>query len=166
MEHINNMKKDELIYLASPYSNGNKETNFKIISNISADLTKEGYTTISPITYGHTLLQFKEMPDDWGFWLNFCLTLLTKCDRLVVCKMNGWEESIGVEAEISYARDHGIPIEYYEVTNEYVHEIHKQEVIKKWDKAGFLDGLNLDNITLPIAKRVFNTGIQDNKTEE
>ena len=116
------MNKDELIYLASPYSNGDKEKNFKIVTKISANLTSEGYVTISPITYGHTLIQYKEMPTDWSFWLNYCLILLTKCDRLLVCKLDGWEESVGVDAEISYARDHGIPIEYYEAPKSIIEE--------------------------------------------
>jgi hypothetical protein len=52
------------------------------------------------------------MPSDWKFWQNFCLTILHKCDKLVVCKMKGWEESKGVQAEIVAAQEWGIPVEF------------------------------------------------------
>jgi hypothetical protein len=52
------------------------------------------------------------MPTDWEFWMDFCIALLSKCDRMVVAKIPGWEESKGVQAEIRYAQDHGIPVEY------------------------------------------------------
>jgi hypothetical protein len=106
-----------IIYLASPYSHPDdqvREENFRKISKVAAKMNAEGIVALSPITYGHTLVQFHEMPTDWEFWQNFCFELLIKCDKLVVCKMEGWDKSRGVEAELSIARDHGIPIEYIE----------------------------------------------------
>jgi hypothetical protein len=110
------MKKNELIYLASPYSNGDRQKNFEIITEISADLISLGYSPISPITYGHTLLQFKDLKNDWEFWEEFCKVLLRKCDLLLVCMMDGWEDSLGVQEEIKFARELGIPIEYYNIS--------------------------------------------------
>jgi hypothetical protein len=107
----------QLIYLASPYSNPDKsirEENFRKVSRIAAHLVSQGNVVVSPITYGHTLLEFKEMPGDWQFWSNFCSVILYKCDKLIVYKMEGWDKSKGVEEEISIARDHGIPVEYLE----------------------------------------------------
>jgi hypothetical protein len=104
-------------YLASPYSNPDTavmEENFKKISKIAAKLTSAGEIVFSPITYGHTLVQFHQMPTDWEFWKRFCFELLIKCDKMIVCKMEGWDKSRGVAEEISIARDHGIPIEYLE----------------------------------------------------
>jgi len=108
------MTKDELIYLASPYSAGDREANFNLVSALAAELVSQGYNVISPITYGHTLLQFKDMPEDWGFWMNFCSKLLYKCDKMIVYQMPGWETSRGIQEEISIANDHNIPIEYIE----------------------------------------------------
>jgi hypothetical protein len=108
------MNKSELIYLASPYSKGDMERNFELVTKKAAELVAEGYTVISPITYGHTLLKFKEMPNDWGFWINFCSQLLYKCDRLLLYKIPGWDSSVGVAEELSIAVDHNIPITYLE----------------------------------------------------
>lgn len=109
-----------IIYLASPYSHPDpevREENFRKISKIAAKMNAEGVTTISPITYGHTLVQFHVMPTDWEFWQKFCFKLLIKCDKMIVCKMEGWDKSRGVAEELSIARDHGIPIEYIEYEN-------------------------------------------------
>jgi hypothetical protein len=131
---IKSMRKDELIYLASPYSLGDKEENFRIVSKKAAELVSEGYTVVSPITYGHTLLKFKNMPDDWGFWMNFCSQMLYRCDRVLVYKMPGWDASKGVQQEMSIARDHCIPIKYleYEEEREELRENGNYRDIK-WD---------------------------------
>ncbi len=105
----------EVIYLASPYSHPDPEQveeNYKIVSLKAAELCNEGLCVISPITYGHTLVTFKEMPIDFEFWNNFCLTLLAKCDKMIVYKMPGWDKSKGVDHEISFAQDMGIGIEF------------------------------------------------------
>ena len=118
-EELKEFMKDErikpLVYLASPYTHSNKEVeedNFRKISKVSAELTAEGLITISPITYGHTLLQFTLMPGDWEFWTSFCLSILDKCDKIVVVKMDGWDKSSGIAGELKYAEEHGIPVEY------------------------------------------------------
>ncbi len=101
-----------VIYLASPYTHPDdkvREGNFRKVSQIAADLTAEGYIVFSPITYGHTLIQFRDMPGDWPFWASFCFSLLVKADTILVCDtMEGWDKSRGVDEEISFARDHGI----------------------------------------------------------
>ena len=107
----------ELIYIASPYSHDDPkivEENFWRVTDYCAEAVANGESALSPITYGHTLLEFKDMPNDWEFWTNFCLSILVKCDRLRVLKMEGWDKSEGVAGEISFARDHNIPIEYIE----------------------------------------------------
>ena len=108
----------ELIYVASPYNHPDPEivkSNFEFISKKVAERVSNGEVVFSPITYGHILLGFHEMPSSWEFWNNFCITFLLKSNKLVVYKMPGWEVSKGVQEEISVARDHNIPIEYIEV---------------------------------------------------
>ncbi len=108
-----------MIYLASPYSHPEdhiREQNFRHIAMIAARMVANGEVVISPIVYGHTLLDFHSMPSDWEFWKNFCCSILYKCDKLVVCMMDGWEDSRGVAEEISIAKDHGIPVEYIKPT--------------------------------------------------
>jgi hypothetical protein len=107
----------KLIYLASPYSHPNddiREMNYKIVSNIAANMVSEGKVVLSPISYGHNLLNFCNMPSDWEFWYNFCVTFLLKCDELIVVKMPGWDISKGVLEEIEIAKNHNIKISFIE----------------------------------------------------
>jgi hypothetical protein len=106
-----------LVYVASPYTHPDPEVvqaRYEQVSRLTARLVAEGEAAVSPITYGHHLLDFHTMPTDWEFWMDFCIALLSKCDRMLVAKIPGWEESRGVQAEIRYAQDHGIPVEYIE----------------------------------------------------
>lgn len=106
-----------LVYVASPYTHPDPaevERRYLEVTKITADLVNGGMMAISPITYGHTLAAMAQMPGDWNFWMGFCLSLLNKCDKLLVVKMQGWEESKGVHAEIAYAREHGIEVEFME----------------------------------------------------
>lgn len=109
---------DKIIYLASPYTHPDpevRERNFRDVSKVAAVLNAQGVVAFSPITYGHTLLEFKEMPHDWAFWKNFCLSFLQHCDKLVVCKMDGWEKSNGVTEEMKFAQENGIEIGFIEM---------------------------------------------------
>jgi hypothetical protein len=111
----------KLIFISSPYTHGDREVvieNFLKVTRLAAKLCSEGHVAVSPITYGHTLLDYVEMPSDWEFWKNFCLTLLNKCDELIVYKMDGWDKSRGVEEEIMMAESKGIKITYLEYENE------------------------------------------------
>lgn len=114
-EKIKKAKENKLIYLASPYTNPDnaiREKNYELISEIAAVLTAQGYVVFSPISYGHNLIKFKDMPSDWVFWFDFCVTFLLKCDILIVYKIPGWESSVGVQQEIEIASKHCIPIEF------------------------------------------------------
>lgn len=105
----------KIIYLASPYSNPDdkiRRENFEKISKIAANLCSKGHVAFSPITYGHTLVAFTEMPTDWPFWQNFCLGFLEVADELHVYKMEGWNHSRGVAEEIEFAIKNGIEIKY------------------------------------------------------
>lgn len=105
----------EVIYVASPYSNFDPllvETNFRMVTQYVADRVKNGEIMISPITYGHTLLQYSEMPGDWSFWTVFCLSLLDKCDCMRILMLPDWEKSVGIQEEIKYADSKKIKIEY------------------------------------------------------
>jgi hypothetical protein len=107
----------KIIYFASPYSDKDKkvvEERYKVTSLKVAELTSKGNVVISPIVYGHTLLQFHEMPGDWQFWKNFCQSFLYKCEEMIVFKIPGWEESEGVREEIKLANSLGIEISYIE----------------------------------------------------
>lgn len=104
-----------LVYVASPYSHHDKEIEqyrHTFVSAFTATLNSNGVIAISPIVYGLKLIEYKEMPSDWDFWKTFCLSLLDKCDILFVLKLEGYDTSPGVQAEIQYAMDKGKEIRY------------------------------------------------------
>jgi hypothetical protein len=106
-----------MIYVASPYSHPNEAVRierFNKVSQFVAELVYQGHCPISPITYGHTLLSYKDMPTDFEFWNNFCLSLLSKSDTMYVYMIDGWKESKGLNAEIEFAENNNIKIEYIE----------------------------------------------------
>ena len=84
-------------------------------ANKCAELIASGLVVISPIFYGHNLLNYREMPGDWKFWQNFCETFLVKSDELWVYKIEGWDLSTGLLSEIELAKQLNIPIRYIEL---------------------------------------------------
>ena len=107
----------KLIYIASPYSHSEskvRDENYIKVAKFAAELCAEGKVAISPIVYGHTLASLKEMRTDWEFWMDFCFSLLDRCEGLIVYKMDGWDKSRGVTAEIEFAEKKGIEISYVE----------------------------------------------------
>jgi len=98
----------KIIYFASPYSHKDPKVvqeRVQKTSEMVAKLVSEGNVVISPIVYGHNLLQFHNMPSDWEFWKNFCQTFLRKSDEMIVYMLPDWNQSTGVLAEIDLARE-------------------------------------------------------------
>ena len=111
------MNKKELIYLASPYSHASKKVmyeRFEKVLRLAAHLIGKGQFVFSPIAYGHVMAGKYKMPTDWEFWLAFDEKVISKCDKLIVLKLEGWQKSNGVQAEIKIAKKYKIPIEYIE----------------------------------------------------
>jgi hypothetical protein len=107
----------KIIYFASPYSDSNPDVvneRYNKTCNKVAELFAQGHIVMSPIVYGHTLLQYKEMPGDWQFWKNFCESFLYKSDEMFVYKIEGWNKSTGLLAELELAKSLNIKITYLE----------------------------------------------------
>ena len=108
---------EKLIYLASPYSNPNpavSERRFIAVCHYAADLMRAGYMVFSPIAHTHPIAKYG-LPKDWAFWSRCDRVLLERCDELWVVQMDGWDTSIGVQAEIAIAKELGKPVLYLEV---------------------------------------------------
>lgn len=111
-----------MIYIASPYSSVEKHQmvrNYTEVSILVSKLVKAGIPAISPITYGHTLLEFEDMPVDFGFWNEFCISILSKSDIMMVYMLPGWERSKGVKAEIDFCEKNNIKVIYQSYTPSY-----------------------------------------------
>ena len=109
------MKK--LIYLASPYSHKTTdviEKRFKQVAETTAKLMIEGYYIFSPILNSHYLSITHGLAGDWNYWKTFDELIISKCAELWVLKIDGWQESVGVSAEIKIAEEFNLPVKYIE----------------------------------------------------
>jgi len=102
----------KLVYLAGPYVHEDKKVmakRFKTFSKVAGKLmaTKDVYV-FSHITHGHPIDMTAKFPS--FFWLTFSIGMLEKCDEMYILDIEGWQDSVGVKAEIEYAREHNIPI--------------------------------------------------------
>ena len=104
-------------YLASPYSHPDpavREQRFVAVCRAAGVLMKAGFHVFSPIAHSHSIeLHFEGGGvEGHDFWLNQDFALLRHARRLLVLKLDGWDKSFGVKAEIEAAKAIGIPVEY------------------------------------------------------
>ena len=107
--------KSELIYLAGPFTHKDeavKEQRFEAFNAASHKLFMDGYAVYSPISMCWPIAKQCGMPTDFAWWSWYNRLMISKCDKLIVLRLPGWEESVGVAGEIKIAEELGIPIEY------------------------------------------------------
>lgn len=122
IEKNKDLESVEVYYIASPYKHKDKDIEkrrYDAISKITADIIENNPEAVvfSPISYTHSLAKDYNVDVSMG-WYWFDLVFLSKCDKLIVAKLPGWEESTGVLIEIAFSKGAKIPIEFYEVNNE------------------------------------------------
>lgn len=114
------MNKNQLIYIGSPYTHSNKivmQLRHDQVLDITADLLNQGFHVISPIVHCHPLSIKHNMRGDFEFWKKYNFALLSKCDVLLIVPLNRWLESVGLKAEIEFARDNNILVEMYNIVH-------------------------------------------------
>lgn len=102
------------VYIAIPYSHPNPAVRvhrYNLATGYLAKLSAEKKVAFSPITHSHPMHEY-DLPTDWEFWGAIDLRIISGCAELHVIIEDGWEESIGVQAEIKAAKKLGIPILY------------------------------------------------------
>ena len=103
----------ELIYLACPYSSEFpivEDGRYQLVTRVAAALiVKTGCEVFSPVTYSHLINRLAnryalEEGIDWvpthDFWLQFDYHMLDIADWLYILKLDGWQESKGIQMEI------------------------------------------------------------------
>ena len=99
-------------YLACPYAHDNEsvmQERFEKVTDVLTGLIQKGDVVFSPITHNH----HTTVGGTWeSHWMNFDSTFLRASTRLVVLQLDGWRESLGVNAEIEEAKRLGIDITY------------------------------------------------------
>lgn len=116
------------VYLASPYSckefsdqNKNKEVEqarFEEICKIADRLIAENIAVYCPIAMSHPIHILGQFSTGgWEFWQHQDEIFINKASAVVVAKMEGWESSKGIEAEIKLASFQKIPVFFLDVNN-------------------------------------------------
>lgn len=101
--------------VTGPYSSPNssiKEMRVKAIANACITLMNRGEISISPLTFGLSLIEKtgNTLPDSYEFWNKFCLEFVGVSKQMYVLNLEGWEQSKGTQDEIKEAHRIGIPV--------------------------------------------------------
>jgi len=102
------------IYLAIPYS-GMELVSFELANQVASELMLKDNIVFSPISHSPPIVVQCGVPGNWDFWKAFDESFISWCDKVVVVKLNGWEHSKGVNAEMAIAQAIGRPVEFYEL---------------------------------------------------
>lgn len=79
----------------------------------AAALIRQGHIVFSPITMTHPIdMVLAGEANTLGseYWVDFDIAFMDRCDEIAVLKIEGWQQSCGIQREISYFRQHGKPI--------------------------------------------------------
>ena len=101
-------------YLATPYAKLDREQAYEDACRMYALLLEKDIFVYCPIAQNHGSAKYisKENVESHLFWLHHDFKFLSIAKGLIVCKMPGWEESVGVAAEIEFAKKNNIPTFY------------------------------------------------------
>ena len=105
----------KLIYLACPYSHQHKNVRHLrhfLVTLVGDKLIQKGHHIFSPITESHMYQLHGDCGGSWDFWASHDKLMLRKCDELWVLMLEGWDKSVGVKAEIEYAKTKQMKIKY------------------------------------------------------
>lgn len=120
------MKTQGYIYLASPYSDDDEAVEVKRFWAACAATARMmrsfDVVIFSPIAHSHCVALCGGIPKDWAFWKKYDEVMLSGAHQLWVLMLEGWEESVGVKAEIAEAHRLGLEISYFAPTEEDLKE--------------------------------------------
>lgn len=111
-----------MIYLAIPYTHADPavmDARAEVADHVAALLTRAGYEVYSPISSWHHIAKKYDLPTDHAYWKRLNDNILSICDRLMVIKLDGWEESQGVQDEIEMAEGLCLEIIHEDAPEDY-----------------------------------------------
>jgi len=128
-----------MIYLASPYTHREshiRRGRYKAACEIAAKFMEAGEPVFSPISHGHGICEMGDVGVDYETWQKVDERLLRACDLIVVLKLDGWERSRGISAELKAGTRLGLgtlfmePSEFQEIL-ELIQEA--REMRERWN---------------------------------
>lgn len=104
-------------YLCTPYSKyeAGREQAYLDAAKMTMYLQENSIHLYCPIVHSHTPNKFvsnTKLNNNHDFWLTIDKKFVKHSRGLIVCKMQGWNESKGISIEIDYAKELGLPILY------------------------------------------------------
>jgi hypothetical protein len=115
MTTLNDLDKNGVYYLASPYTSPNPDImkqRYLKIDEIAYNLMMEGFHLIEPIGSTHHKAQRFKLPSEYSFWKKQCRAMVGVSNGVIVAMLDGWKESVGVQDEIKIATELGKPVIY------------------------------------------------------
>lgn len=73
---------------------------------------RQGLMVISPIAHTQPIAFAGDLPLEFAYYAAYDELLISRCDELHVLMLKGWQESIGVTAEIAIAKRLNKPVIY------------------------------------------------------
>jgi len=103
-------------YLASPYSKHPKGifAAHHEACRAAALCFDAGIFVYAPIPHTHNIADLMGCAINFDHWKDFSLLMVERAEGVIVVKLASWERSIGVQAEIAYARELGKPVLFME----------------------------------------------------
>lgn len=102
-------------YLALPYSDKSDEVQAwraAVSDFIFSEFSKEGRIIYAPISSCHHIAAKHSLPGDYKFWEKMCEAFVSASSKVVVIMLPGWEDSVGLTAELELAKKLGLEIEW------------------------------------------------------
>ncbi len=105
-----------MIYIASPYSSpidSEREDRAYQAGAFAAQCANHGHVVYCPIASWHHLAKEHGMPKDFEFWGHLNLNILRHCAEFWVLRLDGWDESVGLTAEMGFAQEVGMTVRHF-----------------------------------------------------
>lgn len=115
--HLKENCEGKFYYLASPYTAPIPEVrtnNAWAVMTYSGWFMTEGVYVYSPIWSCHEPARQYNLPTDFNWWLRFNESFIIPSAGIIVCMLDGWVESKGVNYEIEYGRKIGKDIYFFD----------------------------------------------------
>jgi hypothetical protein len=105
----------DILYLACPYTHADPEVRrlrAALVNRLAGELIAGGLVVYSPISHSHAITE-AGLPVEWDFWARQSLAMLAVCRGVLVYCLEGFEQSVGLRAEIEAATAAGKPVQYF-----------------------------------------------------
>lgn len=82
----------------------------------AVSLLRQGFNVFSPIVHSHPLTEHG-MAGDWATWEKIDKDWIDRCDAFAVLTLDGFRSSVGLRAELEYAKAIGKEVRYMEAVS-------------------------------------------------